>query len=71
MGSIEVQDGSHIYYKDSGKGQTVVFSHGWPLSAQSSDGNNIDTYANDLASLIDELDLMGALIRVTGDIIAI
>ena len=75
-----------IYYKDWGTGQPVVFSHGWPLSAdawesqmfflasngyrtiahdrrghgrssQPWNGNDMDTYADDLAQLIEKLDL--------------
>ncbi len=86
MSRIKMEDGTSIYYKDWGSGQPVVFSHGWPLSADSWesqmlflasngyrciahdrrgfgrssqhwDGNNMDTYADDLATLIESLDL--------------
>jgi non-heme chloroperoxidase len=86
MSFITTQDGTRIYYKDWGKGQPVVFSHGWPLSAdawedqmiflaergyrciahdrrghgrssQPWQGNDMDTYADDLAALVTALDL--------------
>jgi len=86
MPTITTDDGTTIYYKDWGTGRPVLFSHGWPLTAdawesqmaflaahglraiahdrrghgrssQPSSGNEMDTYADDLAALIDYLDL--------------
>jgi non-heme chloroperoxidase len=88
--TIVVSDGTQIYFKDWGSGQPVVFSHGWPLSAdawedqmvflgqhgyrciahdrrghgrssQPWNGNEMDTYADDLAALTQALDLKNAI----------
>ncbi|MGC4034297.1 MAG: alpha/beta hydrolase [Tepidisphaeraceae bacterium] len=90
MSYITTKDGTQIYYKDWGTGQPVVFSHGWPLSAdawedqmfflathgyrviahdrrghgrssQPWDGNDLDTYADDLNELVTRLNLTNAV----------
>jgi non-heme chloroperoxidase len=86
MSYITANDGARIFYKDWGSGQPVLFSHGWPLTAdawdaqmqflgtqgfrviahdrrshgrsdQTWDGNHMDQYADDLAALVEALDL--------------
>jgi non-heme chloroperoxidase len=90
MSTIKTKDGTEIYYNDWGTGQPIVFSHGWPLSAdafedqmfylasrgyrcigldrrghgrssQPWNGNDLDTYADDLATLVEKLDLKNAV----------
>ncbi|WP_321908285.1 MULTISPECIES: alpha/beta hydrolase [unclassified Paraburkholderia] len=88
---VKAKDGTEIYFKDWGTGTPVVFSHGWPLSAdawdpqmlflvnqgyrviahdrrghgrsgQPSAGNDMDTYADDLAAVLDALDVRNAML---------
>ena len=91
MRFIKARDGTQLFYKDWGSGRPVVFSHGWPLSADAWDaqmlflgehgyrvivhdrrshgrseqtwhGNDMDTYADDLATLMAALDLKDAVL---------
>jgi non-heme chloroperoxidase len=89
VNTITSKDGTHIYFKDWGRGPVVTFSHGWPLNAdawdgqmlflvqngfrcvahdrrghgrsgQASSGNDMNGYADDLAAVIETLDLHDA-----------
>ena len=86
MPTITTNDGVDIFFKDWGAGQPIVFSHGWPLSAddwdnqmlfflakgyrviahdrrghgrssQVADNHDMDHYADDLAAVVEHLDL--------------
>ena len=90
MPTITTSDGTEIFYKDWGSGQPIVFSHGWPLSADDWDtqmmffllhgyrviahdrrghgrstqvpnGHDMDHYADDLAAVVEHLDLHDAV----------
>jgi non-heme chloroperoxidase len=90
MSTIKVKDGTEIFYKDWGTGQSIVFHHGWPLSGddwdaqmmfflnqgfrviahdrrghgrstQTAEGNEMNTYAADVAELAKALDLKDAI----------
>jgi len=90
MPTFKSKDQTEIFFNDWGAGQPIVFSHGWPLSADAFEdqmfflaqhgfrciahdrrghgrssqpwsGNDMDTYADDLASLVTYLDLKRAI----------
>jgi non-heme chloroperoxidase len=57
MNMITTKDGTEIYYKELGSGQSVVFSHG--CSSQPWNGSEMDTYADDISEFIETLNLNG------------
>jgi non-heme chloroperoxidase len=90
MSLFKTKDGTQLFYNDWGQGQPIVFSHGWPLSADAFEdqmfflashgyrciahdrrghgrssqpwhGNDMDTYADDLAELTAHLDIKDAV----------
>jgi non-heme chloroperoxidase len=90
MSTVTTSDGTEIFYRDWGQGQPIVFSHGWPLSAddwdnqmlfflaqgyrviahdrrghgrstQTVDGHDADHYADDLAAVVEHLDVHDAI----------
>ena len=50
MGIVKTKDGVEIFYKDWGKGQPIVFSHGWPLSADDWDAQMLFSSTTAIAS---------------------
>jgi non-heme chloroperoxidase len=91
MNIFKTKDNATLFYKDGSEGQPIVFSHGWPLSADAWDeqllffasrgyrviahdrrghgrssptwsGNDMDTYADNLAELIERLELKNAIL---------
>src|SRR5450432_1019535 len=91
MNKITIKNGTEIYFKDWSTGRPVVFSHGWPLSAdafedqmfflasrgfrciahdrrghgrssQPWDGYEYNTFADDFAELVNQLDLKDAIL---------
>jgi pimeloyl-ACP methyl ester carboxylesterase len=91
MTTLALRDGTELYYKDWGMGQPILFSHGWPLSADMWDaqmlffaergfraiafdrrgfgrssqpwtGYDYDTFADDIAELIEKLDLKDVIL---------
>ena len=91
MSTVITKDGASIFFKDWGKGQPIVFSHGWPLNADAWDeqlvyfasngyraiaqdrrghgrssqpwtGYDMDTFADDLAALVEKLELREAIL---------
>ena len=54
MSTITGKDGARIHYKDWGQGQPVVFSHGWPLSADDWDAQMVFFAARGVRCIVHE-----------------
>ena len=57
MPFIKTKDGVEIFYKDWGKGQPIVFSHGWPLSSDDWDAQMMFFLNHGFRDAVEELDL--------------